>query len=153
ISLPRSSTRPPEGRKAPVITLNRVVLPAPLGPMKPQISFSGTSKLTSRKAATPPKYLVSVFTSRIFTSSPEEPSQQSHQAVGLEQNNKDQQPAIEQQMEVGKVGNQLLFHRTKDHSAQHRSPNRADATDHRHQQNGNAGLEGEHVSRIEERGA
>src|SRR5260370_3407352 len=95
MSLPRTSTWPAEWRKAPVITLNSVVLPAPLGPMKPQISFSGTSKLTSRNAATPPKYFVSVFTSRIFTSSPEQPSQQSHQAVGLEQNNKDQQPAVE----------------------------------------------------------
>src|SRR5215472_10641293 len=152
MSLPRSSTRPPDGRKAPVITLNNVVLPAPLGPMKPQISFSGTSKLTSRNAATPPKYLVRVFTSRIFTSSPEEPSQQSHQAVVLEQNNKDQQPAIEQQMEVGKVGDQFLFHHTKYHSAQHRSPNRADAADHRDQQNRDAGLKSEHVSRIEERG-
>src|SRR5215472_10300185 len=94
MSLPRNVIRPAEGVQAPVITLNSVVLPAPLGPMKPQMCCWGTSKLTSRNAATPPKYLVRVFTSRIFTPSPEHPSQQSHQAVGFEQNNKDQQGTV-----------------------------------------------------------
>src|SRR5260370_38609411 len=108
MSLRRNPTWPAEGRKAPVITLNSVVLPAPLGPMKPQISFSGTSKLTSRNAATPPKYFVSVFTSRTFTSSPEQPSQQSHHAVGLEQTDMDQQPAGEEQIKVGKIHSQHI---------------------------------------------
>src|SRR5215813_13474729 len=90
-SLPRSFTRPAEGRKVPVITLKSVVLPAPLGPMKPQICFSGMSKLTSFNAATPPKYFVSAVASRIFTMSPVfhqdgQPAQQSNQSVGLEKN-------------------------------------------------------------------
>src|SRR5262245_55053179 len=124
--------------------------------MKPQISFSGTSKLTSRNAATPPKYLVSVFTSRIFTSSPQQPgspAQQSDQAIRLEQNNKDQQRSIEQQMDVGKFRVQLLLHHTEDHTAQHRSPNRADAADHGHQQDRDAGIECENISGVEESGA
>src|SRR5262249_41260055 len=90
-SLPRSFTRPAEGRKVSVITLKSVVLPAPLGPMKPQMCFSGMSKLTSFNAATPPKYFVSAVASRIFTTSPgfyhgRQPSQQSDQAIGLEKN-------------------------------------------------------------------
>src|SRR5215831_17326766 len=154
MSLPRSPTRPREGRKAPVITLNSVVLPAPLGPMKPQISFSGTSKLTSRNAATPPKYLVSVFTSRIFTSSPEEPSgpaKQSHQTIRLEQNNEDQQQPIQQQMDVGEIGVQLLLHHAENHAAQHGAPHGADPADHGHQQNRNPGIKSENVSRVKER--
>lgn len=50
-----------------MITLNRVVLPAPLGPIKPQICLSGMSKLTFLSAATPPKDLLRVLTSRICT--------------------------------------------------------------------------------------
>jgi len=34
-SLPRDRMRPAEGRSEPAIMLNSVVLPAPLGPMKP----------------------------------------------------------------------------------------------------------------------
>src|SRR5215472_2232522 len=90
-SRPRNLTRPADGRNVPVITLKSVVFPAPLGPMKPQMCFSGMSKLTSFNAATPPKYLLRVVTSRIFTTSPGlqdsfQPAQQSHQAVGFKKN-------------------------------------------------------------------
>ncbi len=81
---------PAEGRMAPVIRLKSVVLPAPFGPMNPQICFSGISKLTSFNAATPPKYLVSAWTTRISTfppQQPEEPPQESQQAIRLQQNN------------------------------------------------------------------
>src|ERR1041384_5963254 len=97
-----------DGRCAPVITLKSVVLPAPLGPMKPQICFSGMSKLTSLSAATPPKYFVSFSTSRILTftpsscvagklgfgllerQEPEEPPQESKQAIRLKQDDDNQ---------------------------------------------------------------
>src|SRR5947209_20550524 len=81
----RSCTFPKEGLMAPVISAKRVVLPAPLGPMNPRICRSGTSKLTSFKAATPPKYFVSPFTSRMFKVSPEDAAEQSHQAIRLQQ--------------------------------------------------------------------
>src|SRR5437868_9933231 len=84
-SRPRSSTLPDEGLSAPVMSAKRVVLPAPLGPMKPEICPSGTLKLTSFKAATPPKYFVSRFTSRMFNGSPKDAPQQPQQAVGLQQ--------------------------------------------------------------------
>src|SRR5437660_12655347 len=92
MSLPWRWTLPPEGRKAPVITLKSVVFPAPLGPMKPQICFSGISKLTSLSAATPPKYLVRALTFRIATWSPKKPKQflqQAGQTIGFQQDDQD----------------------------------------------------------------
>ena len=41
--------------------LNSVVLPAPLGPMKPVDSARRTAKLTSLTAASPPKYFVQLL--------------------------------------------------------------------------------------------
>src|SRR4051794_28243622 len=84
-SCARSCTFPAEGLIAPVITAKRVVLPAPLGPMKPWILRSETSKLTSFKAATPPKYFVSPFTSRMFKVSPEDAAEQAHETIRLQQ--------------------------------------------------------------------
>src|SRR5579872_529337 len=106
MSLPRRRTLPAEGRTAPEITLKSVVLPAPLGPMNPQICFSGTSKLTSFKAATPPKYFVSAWTSRIFTLSPKKLKQsmeQPNQTIWLQQNDEYQQQSIEEEMNLRKI--------------------------------------------------
>src|SRR5260370_35240207 len=151
MSLPRSWTLPAEGRTAPVIRLNSVVLPAPLGPMKPEICFSATAKLTSFSAATPPKYLLSVVTSRIFTAfSPEEPAQQTQEPVGLKQDDQDQQRSVEQQAGVLKMDGELLFHHAENQPSHHRSPHRADAADHRHEENRNTGLERQYVSRCSE---
>src|SRR5882672_5886697 len=47
----------------PVIALKAVVLPAPLGPMRPRISPSYRVKLTSSSATTPPKRSVTFLTS------------------------------------------------------------------------------------------
>src|SRR5665647_2647656 len=47
------------------MTLKQVVLPAPLGPMRPRISPSLMWKLTSSRATTPPKRSVTLSTSRI----------------------------------------------------------------------------------------
>ena len=55
MSLPSSTTVPPVGGCSPVITLKSVVLPAPLGPMRPVTSFSGTSMVTAARAWRPPK--------------------------------------------------------------------------------------------------
>src|SRR5262245_15326569 len=49
---------PAEGRSAPEMQLNSVVLPEPLGPMSPRISPSRTSIETSWRAVKPPKRLV-----------------------------------------------------------------------------------------------
>src|SRR5690554_5372297 len=55
---PRSNTSPEVGANVPAMTLNSVVLPAPLGPMTPVILPRWTSKETSSRAVSPEKVLV-----------------------------------------------------------------------------------------------
>jgi len=50
-------TDPLSGLRKPVMTLNSVVLPAPLGPMSAVTLAGGNSKETSSKATTPPNRL------------------------------------------------------------------------------------------------
>src|SRR5262245_23209118 len=45
-------------RYTPVMTLKHVVLPAPLGPMRPKIWLRSISKLTRSRATRPPKRIV-----------------------------------------------------------------------------------------------
>src|SRR5258708_36686112 len=56
-------------------------------------------------------------------------------------------------MEVGKFNRYLLFHHAKNHAAQDRAPYCSNPANHRHQQDGNAGLESKHVAGINERSA
>ena len=49
---------PAEGGSAPEMQLKQVVLPEPLGPMRPRISPGLTSKETPWRARKPPKRLV-----------------------------------------------------------------------------------------------
>jgi hypothetical protein len=53
ISLPRKVTDPSVGGKTPVMILNSVVFPAPLGPITPLITPSSALKLTWDKAVKP----------------------------------------------------------------------------------------------------
>ncbi len=61
ISRPWKSTFPDVGGGTPLIMLNVVVFPEPLGPIRPKISPSCTSKVTSLTAVRPPKYLDEFF--------------------------------------------------------------------------------------------
>src|SRR2546430_11275493 len=56
---------PEVGSRTPVIRLNVVLFPAPLGPIKAKIVPQSTSKLTSSTAAKPPNFLVKPSTLRI----------------------------------------------------------------------------------------
>src|SRR5437870_11920562 len=90
MSRPQLRILPELGFSAPAIMLNRVVLPAPFGPMKPKICPLRTSKLTSLTAARPPKYRVMLSTCRIgtlafSTESPEQFAQATQDAAGLEE--------------------------------------------------------------------
>ena len=58
IRSPRSSTSPALGRRNDEISLNRVDLPAPFGPMTETISPSRTAKEMLSTATRPPKRLV-----------------------------------------------------------------------------------------------
>ena len=53
-SRPRKVTLPTSGRTKPEMISNNVVLPAPLGPIRPTISPGYTSRLTESTAVTPP---------------------------------------------------------------------------------------------------
>ena len=63
ISPPFQNTLPPLGRVMPLIRLNSVVLPAPLGPSNPKISPSRTARLTPSTATSPPKRQLSAWIS------------------------------------------------------------------------------------------
>ena len=65
MSCPRKLILPWFSGSAPVIRLNIVVLPAPLGPIRPKISPALTSKLTLSTATRPPKRRVAPATLRI----------------------------------------------------------------------------------------
>src|SRR5258707_952890 len=58
MSVPSSTIRPSSGWSEPLMQLNSVVLPAPLGPMSPTISRGSMVSETSRFATRPPKRLV-----------------------------------------------------------------------------------------------
>src|SRR5688500_7494130 len=70
----------------PVRQLKNVVLPAPLGPMSPTISWSYTTKSTSETAVRPPNRLVTPRASRTTSRSAgtgHRPSRRRAQRVGL----------------------------------------------------------------------
>ena len=62
--LPASRTSPRSGDTSPPIELNRLVLPAPFGPISPNISPSATENVTSTLAATPPNVFETPSTSK-----------------------------------------------------------------------------------------
>ena len=55
ISSPMKTMEPASTGWVPTMELNSVVFPEPLGPMRPVMPPSGTVRLTSRLATTPPK--------------------------------------------------------------------------------------------------
>src|SRR5216683_7854022 len=62
MSVSSKMMRPAVGRSTPLMMLNSVVLPAPLGPMTLQISPRVTARLTSATALRPPKLLLILST-------------------------------------------------------------------------------------------
>ncbi len=63
-SCPSMRTRPDRGSSSPLTTLNSVVLPAPLGPMRPVTPPSATERETSLSTWAPPKATETSVTSR-----------------------------------------------------------------------------------------
>src|SRR5579864_893738 len=170
-SRPSKTMRPAVGRRAPARTASRVVLPAPFGPIRPKMPPCSSSKLTSCKAASPAKVLVRRSTSRsggmrppfavVAPATPATPAISSaHQPRGepddarrLEEDDHDQQRAVDQQVQLREGGEDLVVHQPIDAGADDRSPDRPDAADDRHQQDGHADRESElslrvHVSGI-----
>src|SRR5262244_4203995 len=69
MSSPSNTIEPRLGRRNPVNRLKQVVLPAPLGPIRPTISPLSTVRSTRLTAASPPKSRVSSRVSRRATKS------------------------------------------------------------------------------------
>src|SRR5689334_8478095 len=67
MSRPSKTTRPAVGVNRPVTLLNRVVLPAPLGPMRANTSPRLMCRLTLSTATRPPKRLVRLVSSRMLS--------------------------------------------------------------------------------------
>src|SRR6478752_1385156 len=92
MSWPCRAMRPPSGLWKPATVANSVVLPAPLGPIRPTISPERTSSDAWSTAFRPPNAL-----ERSRTSSMAAASQQAREAVG--QAGHDQDGAIDDQAE------------------------------------------------------
>src|SRR2546421_401775 len=84
------------------MTLNSVVLPAPLGPMMPSRSPARTSRLTARTAVRPPKRLVTA--SSVSTRPPRpKPAGDAREPVGRESHDEDQHDAVDDQVDPGEA--------------------------------------------------
>src|SRR5881409_3063753 len=95
MSSPAKRADPRVGLTVPEITLNSVVLPAPLGPTRPRISPAATDSETSSSARKPPN-ATPIASSSSMSGAQAEPmpqatQQQRHQSVGTAQNHQNQQ--------------------------------------------------------------
>src|SRR5262245_31415628 len=81
ISLPSSRIEPELGRSVPAIRLKVVLLPEPLGPMRPRISPACTSKDTWLTARNPPKRLQRPSTLSITSIEQDDVSSNRHPAL------------------------------------------------------------------------
>src|SRR6185312_8467689 len=94
MSRPSSTMRPASGLWKPAMAANSVVLPAPLGPIRPTISPMRTSSDALSTAFRPPNAF-----DRSRTSSMATPSQQAGEAVGQARDDDDQHDAVDDQAE------------------------------------------------------
>src|SRR6516162_11175568 len=102
-----------------------------------------SSKLTSFKAFSPAKFLLTRSSLRIGgTNSPrahkdaERAIKQSDESRRFKQNNQNQQGTIDQQMQLGKRCNQLIMDQSVNDAANDRAPYCAHSSNNRHEQNG-----------------
>src|SRR5580704_12169968 len=95
MSLPSKATRPASGAWKPAMAANSVVLPAPLGPIRPTISPWRTSSEAWSTANRPPNDLERSRTSSMARLSPE----QAHEPVGQAGHDQHQHDAVDHEAE------------------------------------------------------
>src|SRR5439155_2175277 len=138
----------PRNRISPVVTgstpetrLNTVLLPAPLGPMRPWIAPSVTTMERSATAARPPKRRDTPLSS---SSNPDshlaragsaaalhrasQPTGNRHKPVGHEQHGQDEDQAVDQRLVGAQLPQRLRGERQQD-GPQDRSPHAAHTAD------------------------
>src|SRR5688572_2685528 len=117
MSAPRKRTLPSSGAANPVMAANKVVLPAPLGPISAAIEPSATSRLARSTARRPPKILL-----RPRTSSTAPPhAHQIRQAVRQEADDHHQQAAVDDErkpLRFGQVAGDLAHQRQQERADQ-----------------------------------
>src|SRR5438105_8642714 len=99
MSRPRKPTAPWSGTTKPVSAAKSVVLPAPLGPIRPAIEPSATSRLAPSTARRPPK----IFDSARTSSMPPPPSKHVDQPVRQKADDEDQQRAVDDERKALRV--------------------------------------------------
>src|SRR5271165_4162152 len=144
---PSSLISPRSGVTWPAIELNSEVLPAPFGPIRPRISPCCTSKLISTFAATPPNDLLTRSTSSSTRAlrhvagdvarSAHADAEQARQTLRAQQSDAHDQRAVDHQVgpppRPAEVAARQLRQRDQHGGADQRSPQRADAAQHRGQ--------------------
>src|SRR6266851_3910706 len=123
ITLPSSSTRPEVGGMEPAIMLNKVVFPAPFGPITPRISPSSNWRSTASTAFRPPNRLERLSARRMALmaqrprgrsphhrlgchlgphqpEAPRDPEEEPHHAERLEEDDHDQEQPVDPQVEL-----------------------------------------------------
>src|SRR5579872_4776817 len=133
MSRPASDTVPLSGRRCPVIRLNSVDLPAPLGPITAAIWRAPTLRLTSETARKPAKDLHRPATSS--TALPPQPAPELHQpadnAAGEEEQQYQQNDAEDKRPVLRVVGDRLVEPDQRG-GADRRAPEKADAAEDGH---------------------
>src|SRR5437867_6184185 len=109
-SRPSRRTRPSSGAKKPEMTLKRVVLPAPLGPMMPTISPGAARSETSRTAVRPPKRLVTASSSSIAARGADALAEPSDQALRDEANHHDEEAAVDDEVDADEAAPDVAEH-------------------------------------------
>ena len=99
---------PPSGTKTPAIMLKSVVLPAPFGPMTPQISPAATSNVTASTAVRPRNRLVTASSGqqrghRSALRQAEPPRQPGPDAAGQGDDDEQQAGAVEHLLGAGQI--------------------------------------------------
>src|SRR6516225_9005872 len=117
-----------------------------------------SSKLTSFKACSPAKSLLTRSRLRNGCTNPPSASQgaepaiqQSVESRRFKQNNQNQQGTIDQQMQLGKRCHQLIMNQSVNDAANDRAPYCAHSSNNRHEQNSHTDTEREHALGMNER--
>src|SRR6266536_5092103 len=139
------------------MTLKRVVLPAPFGPMMPTISPGAARSETSPTAVSPPKRLVTASSSSIAARGADALAEPSDQALRDQADHHDEEAAVDDEVDADEPASDVAEHGTErglergDEERAHEGPHgRAHASDDGVQGEADREIHGEDVEGIHE---